>query len=302
MSVITTGSNPKLLFPGVHKTFGQEYNKHPLECDQMFDMNTSSKAYEEDVRVTGFGLAPVKAEGASTSYTSSQQADTTRYTNVAYSLGFIVSREEVDDNLYKEVGRRRATSLAFSMKTTKEVVGANIFNRAFNAAFVGGDGVEMCSAAHPSAAGNQSNELAVAADLSEASVETMLIQIMNATNYEGLQIALRGMKLLVAPNEAFNAERILKSNLRSGTDFNDVNAIKSMGLLPQGYMVNHYFTDADAWFIKTDAPSGLQGFNRTGLELEKDGDFDTGNRKHKAYERYAFGWTDWLGVYGSPGA
>ena len=300
--VISTGNHPKLLWPGVAATFGQEYKKHPLECEHLFDVKMSKKAHEEDVRITGFGLAPVKAEGGSTTYTSDTQADVTRYTNVAYSLGFIVTREEMDDNLYDVVGTRRAAGLAFSMRTTKEIVSANVLNRGFNAAYVGGDGKELFATDHPSNAGNQSNALAIAADLSEASLEDLLIQIMSATNYEGLQIAIRGEKLIVPPAEAFNAERILKSALRSGTDFNDLNAIRSMGLLPGGYVVNHYLTDADAWFIKTDAPNGMTMFKRTGMEFTKDNDFDTSNAKAKAYERYSVGWSDWLGAFGSAGA
>lgn len=300
--VITSGNHPKALWPGVNAFFGQEYKKHPLECEQMFDVKSSRKAYEEDVRVTGFGLAPVKSEGGSTTYTSDTQADVTRYTNVAYSLGYIVTREEMDDNLYEVVSRRRAAGLAFSMRTTKETVGANVLNRGFNSSFVGGDGQALFSAAHPSNAGAQSNLLTVAADLSEASLEALLIQIMNATNYEGLQIAIRGESLIVPPALAFEAERILKSTLRSGTDFNDVNAIRNMGLLPKGVVINHYLTDADAWFIKTDAPNGLTMFKRTAMEFTKDNDFDTSNAKAKAYERYSFGWSDWLGAFGTPGA
>ena len=300
--VTSTGNHPAALWPGVEAMFGRSYNEHAMECTQIFTVKGSKKAYEEVVRVTGTGLAPVKAEGDSTSYTDTSQADTTRYTNVAYSLGTIVTREAIADNLYEDVGKANAEALGFSMRTTKEVVSANVLNRGFNASYVGGDGKELFATDHPSAVGNQSNELAVAADFSEASLEDMLTNIMEAKNYEGLQIAIRGERLIVPPSLAFDAERVLKSTLRSGSDFNDVNAVRSMGLLPQGYIVNHYLTDSDAWFIKTDVPNGLTMFKRQGIEFTRDNDFDTGNAKAKAYERYAVGWSDWLGCFGTPGA
>lgn len=302
MAVISTGNHPKALWPGVHAFVMGEYDKHPKEYSQIFDIEKSSMAYEEDVETSGFGLAMVKAEGSPTAYDSHQQGFTKRYTHVAYSLGYIVTREEMDDNLYKSRSFKRGKQLSFSFNTTKEIVHANILNRGFNGSYVGGDGVELFSNAHPTLSGNQSNILAVAADLSEASLEDMLVQMMEAKNSRGLQIAIRGQKLIVAPSEVFNAERIMKSNLRSGTDFNDVNAIKSMGLLPGGICANHYLTDPDAWFVKTDAPNGLTSFERTGFEFKKDNDFDTENAKAKGYERYSVGWTDWRGAYGSPGA
>lgn len=302
MSAITTGAHPAALWPGVRKFVMGEYEEHPVEYSQIFDMDTSKMAYEEDVEITGFGLAGVKNEGGSVDYDSHQQGFTKRYTHVAYGLGYIVTREEIDDNLYKSRSFKRGKMLAFSFRTTKEIIAANILNRAFNAAFPGGDGKELLATDHPSLAGNWSNELAVAADLSEAALEDMNIQIMEAKNSRGLQIALRGECLAVPPALAFEAERIMKSTLNPGTDTNAINAIKSMGLLPGGVKVNHYLTDPDAWFVKTTAPDGLRGFQRTPFQFTKDNDFDTENAKAKGYERYVFGWSDPRGLYGSPGA
>ena len=302
MAVITTGAHPAALWPGMHKFWGRVYNEHPEEFSQIFDMETSSKAYEEDAEVTGFGLAPIKAEGAATSYDSENQGPTTRYTHVAYSLGYIVTREELDDNLYATVSKRRIKALSFSMRQTKENVAANILNRAFNSSYTGGDGIEMIASTHPTITGTQSNILSTAADLSEASLEDMAIQIMQVQNSRGLRISIMPQCLIVAPGEAFNAERILKSTLQNDTGNNAVNAVRSMGLLPKGAKVNHYLTDADAWFVKTNAPNGLQCFERKAAEFDKDNDFDTSNAKAKAYERYSFGWTDWRGIFGTPGA
>lgn len=299
---ISTGNHPKALWPGVHKFVMGEYDEHPTEYTEIFDMEKSKMAYEEDVEMTGFGLAQRKGEAASTAYDSHSQGFTQRYTHVAYSLGYIVTREEQDDNLYSSKSFKRGKMLAFSFRTTKEIVAANILNRGFNSAYVGGDGTELFATAHDTLSGNQSNALATPADLSEAALEDVLIQINEAKNSRGLQIALRGEKLIVSPSDSFNAERIMKSTLRTGTDHNDINAIKSMGLLPGGICVNHYLTDADAWFVKTSAPNGLTGFQRTPFEFKKDNDFDTDNAKAKGYERYSFGWSDWRGVYGSAGA
>jgi hypothetical protein len=279
-----------------------EYSEHPTEYSQIFDMKSSSMAYEEDVQITGFGLATIKTEGAATAYEGHTQGWTKRYTHVAYSKGYIVTREELDDNLYKSRSFKRGKMLAFSFRTTKEIVGANVLNRAFNSSYLGGDGKELLASDHPSLAGNWSNELATPADLSEASLEELLTDIMEAKNDKGLPIAIRGRTLIVPPALAFTAERILKSSLQNDTANNAVNAIRSMGALPGGCIVNHYLTDPDAWFIKTDCPDGLLGFNRTGFEFSQDNDFDTMNAKAKGYERYVFGWTDPRGVYGSEGA
>lgn len=300
--VITTGSHPKALWPGMHKFFGREYAEWPEEWSQIFDAESSDKAYEEDTEVTGFGLAPVKAQAGAVQFDSESQGPTKRYTHVTYGLGYIVTREELEDNLYEIVSKRRIKALAFSMRQTEEIVCANILNRAFNTSYTGGDGKAMIVSDHPTVAGNQSNVLTTAADLSEASIEDLCIQIMNATNSRGLKISLMPQKLVVSPSEAFNAERIIKSSLQSGTANNDINAIKSMGLLAKGITVNHYLTDTDAWFIKTNAPNGLTRFNRRAVEFKQDNDFDTENAKAKATMRFSAGWTDWRGMYGTPGA
>lgn len=299
---ISTGNHPKALWPGINAWWGKKYNEHPMEWSQVFDTSPSSKNYEEDVEQTGFGLVPIKTEGGSVSYDTHSQGPTSRYTHVARALGYIITREEKDDNLYEEVAMKRTASLAFSFRTTKEVVAANVLNNAFDSAYAGGDGLELLSTAHVVVGGTQSNELAAAADFSEAALEDLLIQIMNAKNSRGLQVAITGRRLIVPPNLAFEAERVLNSNLRSGTADNDANAMRNMGLLPEGHAVNHYLTDTDAWFVKTDAPDGLKHFERVAIEFSEDGDFDTMNFKYKAYERYSFGWTDFRGLYGTPGA
>jgi hypothetical protein len=300
--VITTGNHPKALWPGMRKFWGREYDEHPQEWSQIFETETSEKNYEEDTEVTGFGLAPIKAQADSVSFTSESQGPTKRYTHVTYGLGYIVTREEMEDNLYEVVSKRRIKALAFSIRQTEEIVAANVLNRAFNTSYTGGDGKAAIVSDHPTVSGTQSNVLATAADLSEASLEDMMIQIMQATNSAGLKIRLMPKKLVVSPSEAFNAERIVKSNLQSGTANNDVNAIKSMGMLPGGVVVNHYLTDLDAFFITTNAPNGLMRFNRRATEFKQDNDFDTENAKAKSTLRFSVGWTDWRGIFGTPGA
>lgn len=302
MAVITTGNHPKALWPGIHKFWGRQYNEHPMEWSQIFDGISSEKNYEEDVEVTGFGLASTKAQAAAVSFDSESQGPTTRYTHVTYALGYIVTREEQEDNLYEVVSKRRAKALAFSVRQTEEIVAANVLNRAFNTSYTGGDGKALIVSDHVTVNGSQSNVLAVAADLSEASIEDLIIQCMNATNSRGLKISLMPQKLIVAPANAFNAERILNSTLRSGSPNNDINALKSMGMLPGGVVVNHYLTDTDAFFIKTNAPAGLQRFNRRATEFKQDNDFDTENAKAKSTTRFSVGWTDWRGIFGTPGA
>lgn len=302
MAVITTGSHPKALWPGVHKFVMGEYNEHPKEYSDIFDIEKSSMAYEEDVETMSFGLAPVKTEGGATSFDSHSQGFIKRYTHIAYSLGFIVTKEENDDNLYKNRAFKRGKALSFSFRTTKEIVAANVLNRAFSSSYLGGDGKELLATDHPTLAADFSNELATPADLSEASLEDLLVQIMQAKNSRGLQIAIKGMKLIVPPALSFTAERLMKSTLQNDTANNAINAVRSMGLLPQGTTVNHYLTDTDAWFIKTDAPNGMTMFERTPFEFDKDNDFDTKNAKAAGYERYSVGWTDPRGMYGSAGA
>lgn len=304
---ITTGAHPKALWPGVHDWFGASYAEYPEEYPELFSFDNSSMNYEEDVEQTGFGLANVKNEGASISFDTESQGYTKRYRHVAYALGYICTYEEKMDNLYEKVSKRRARKLAFSMRQTKEIVGANVYNRAFNASYTGGDGVSLGNSAHPTfGAGTQSNILSTAADLSEASLESMLIQIAQAKNSRGLTIALRGQKLIIPVNLMFEAERILKSQLRVDTANNDINAVRNMGLLPQGITVNHYLTDTDAWFIRTDCPNGLMFFDRDhgrGAPLfDQDNDFDTKNAKAAAYMRFSVGWTDWRDLFATPGA
>ncbi len=301
VGTITTGSHPKALWEGMHVFWGREYDQHPDEWKALFSEESSMKNYEEDTEVTGFGLAPVKPEGSGISYDSESQGPTTRYTHVVYGLGYQVTREEQDDNLYEVVSKRRIRALAFSMKTTKNIVGANVFNNGFNSSFVGGDGVEMLSTAHPTVDGTQSNELATSADLSEVTLEDLLIQVAKAKNSRGLQLALTPKCLLVAPDNVYEATRITKSEFRFDTANNDINAHKALNKLPEGVKVNHYLTDPDAWFVLTNCPNSLQHFNRRAIEFTKDNEFDTENAKAKSTERYAFGHTDWRGVYGSPG-
>ncbi len=301
MAVTTTGSHPKALWPGIYDWFGVEYTKYGDQTSKLFDSKVSKQNYEEIVETTGFGLAPVKAEGSSTSYDSNAQGSTSRGTNVAYSLGYIVTREEKDDNLYEAVSMSRASSLAFSMATTRNIVGANVYNRAFDSNFTGGDGKELLATNHPSLAGDQSNELATAADLSEASLEDLTINIMDAKNSKGLQIALQPQRLIIPTALVYDAQRILKSIGRVGTADNDLNALSNLSVIPE-IVVNNYLTDSDAWFIRTNAPSGLCWFDRNAVEFSKDEDFDTDNAKAKAYMRFVPFWGDFRGLYGSPGA
>lgn len=300
MAIITTGAHPKSLWPGVHAFCMGVYDEFAEEFSQAFNVTDSSKAYEEDVETTAFELAQIKTEGAAVTYTGHTQGFVKRYTNVAYGLGFIVTKEEIADNQYKDKAFKRAALLARSFRVTKEMVHWNIFNRAFSGSYLGGDGVALASASHPTLSGNQSN-LLTAADLSEASLEDMLTMIRVAKNSRGHPIMLKAEKLIVSPYDAFNAERILESTLQNDTGNNAVNAVKSRGLLPGGYMVGTYLTDTDAWFIKTNAPNGLTSFKRTGYTFTTDNDFDTDNAKAKGYERYVPGWTDWRGVYCSAG-
>lgn len=299
---INTGSIAKLLWPGLNAVWGKEYVEHPVEYRDLFDTESSDKAYEEEVLVPGFGLAPVKAEGASVQYDSTAQGYTSRYTHTAYGLGFIVTREAINDNQYEKRALGSTKDLAFSFRQTKENVAANVYNRAFNSSYTGGDGKELLATDHPIQGGTFSNELAVAADLSEASLEDICIQIMNAVNDRGLKISLMPRSLIVPTALVFDATRILKSQLQNDTANNAVNALKSMGMLPEGVKANHYLTDTNAWFVRTNAPRGMKLFERIAAEFAQDNDFDTSNLKYKGYERYSMGWTDPRGLYGSAGA
>ena len=302
MGVIYTSNHPKALWPGVKAWFGRMYDEHVEEYSKIFDRDSSTRAYEERVELTGFGLAPIKNQGGSISYDSETQGITSRLTNVTYALGYVVTMEELQDNLYEMVSKRRSKALAFSMRQTKETVAANILNRGFNSSYTGGDGKELLATDHPTMDGTQSNELTVAADLSEAALEDLLVQIMQAKNSRGLRIALKGDKLIVPPALFYEANRILKSALQNDTANNAVNALKATNALPGGIVLNHYLTDTDAWFIKTNCPEGLIYQERMAMEFEQDNDFDTKNAKAAAVERYAFGWVDWRSIYGTPGA
>lgn len=300
--VINTGSIAKLLWPGLNAVWGKEYTEHPVEWRDLVDTETSDKMYEEEVLVPGFGLAPVKEQGGSTQYDSTAQGYTSRYTHVAYGLGFIVTREAIDDNQYEKSALGSTRDLAFSFRQTKENVVANIYNRAFSSSYLGGDGKALLATDHPIQAGTFSNKLTTAADLSEASLEDICVQIMNAVNDRGMKISLMPRSLNVSTANVFEATRILKSQLQNDTANNAINALRAMGLFPEGVKVNHYFTDPDAWFVRTNAPRGLKLFERTSAEFAQDNDFDTSNLKYKGYERYSAGWTDPRGLYGSEGA
>lgn len=301
--VIMTSNHPKALWPGVKAWWGKSYDDHQVEYTDLFDTVSSDKAYEEDVQIVGFGLAQSKAQGAAVTYDSEIQGFVTRYTHIAYALGYIVTHEELKDNLYTEVSNTRAASLARGFRQTKERVGAGIYNRAFNASFAGGDGVALLSTAHPNTSGGTfSNKLAVDADLSEASLEDLTIQIMKATDDRGLLINLMPKSLHVAPDNWYNANRILQSVYQSGTANNDINVIKATNALPMGIKVNHYFTDADAWFVRTNVSNGMKYYEREAIMFDQDNDFDTMNAKAKGYERYSFGWTDPRALFGTQGA
>lgn len=302
MAVITTGNNPKLLWPGLNAIWGRDYEEYAKEYTDLFSTETSDMNYEEEVEMTGFGLAPVKPQGQATVYDTDTQGTVNRYTHVAYGLGFVVTREERDDNLYEKKAIERTQQLAFSFRQTRENIGANIYNRAFNSAYTYGDGQPLLSTAHPTLSGNQSNTLAVAADLSEASLEDMSIQVGQAANSRGLRIALIPRKLILPINLQFEGARILKSALQNDTANNAINALKSMGAFPDGTAINHYLTDPDAWFTRTNAPRGMTWFDRVKTEFAEDGDFDTGNWKYKGYMRFSAGASDFRGLFGSPGA
>lgn len=295
--VITTGNHPAALWPGIHAWFGISYAEHPEEYRDIFDIETSKKSYEEDPRTTGFGFAGIKAEGQAVDYDSESQQWTKRYTHTVYGLGYVVTEEEMEDNQYEIVSKRRAKRLAFSMRQTKEVVSANVLNRAFTSGYTGGDGIILASASHPSSAGNFSN-LLTAADFSEAALEDAVIQIGTAKNDRGLSIALRPMKLIYPVNIQFDVQRVLKSELTPGTANNAINAVRLVGVKP---VLNHYLTDTDAWFIKTDCPNGLTMFERRALAMAQDNDHDTGNAKAKSTMRFSVGWTDPLGCYSNAG-
>lgn len=302
--VITTASHPKALWPGIKQWWGQVYDEHPVEYTDLFDTDTSSQNYEEDVQLTGFGLVPRKSEGAGVNYDSEIQGFTTRYTHIAYALGYIVTKEELDDNLYEQVSRRRAAALAMSFRQTKENVAANVYNRAFNSTYKGGDGVELCSTAHVNTTGGTwANKPTVDVDLSEAALEDAIIAIMGLQNDRGLLVSITPQTLIIPRQEVFNAQRILHSSYQTGNANNDINVLKSGNYIPGGFKVNHYLTSPHAWFIRNNIPgkTGLKYYERVGIQFDQDNDFDTMNVKAKGYERYSFGWTDPRAIWGVNG-
>lgn len=298
---ITTGAFAKALWPGVNAWYGKSYNEHKVEYKDLFKTYSSRKAWEEDVGITSFGLAQVKTEGNGIHYDNESQGFLSRYTHVTYSLGFIITREMVEDDLYDVVGERKARGLAFSMRQTKETVAANVYNRAFTSTFTGGDGVELLSTVHPNVAGGTfANELATAADLSEAALEQATIDLMKFTDDRGLKIAIKPVSLVVPVDLTYVADKIMQTEYEVDTANNTVNVVRSK--FPGGVKVNHYLTDADAWFILTNCPDGMKHFERRADDFDMDDDFDTDNAKYKASARYSFGWTDPKGLFGSPGA
>ncbi len=292
----------KELEPGLNALFGLEYDRYENQDKEIFDTESSDRAFEEEVMLGGFANAAVKPEGQGVSYEDAQETYTARYTNETIALAFALTEEAVEDNLYDKLSTRYTKALARSMANTKQVKAANILNRAFNNSYLGGDAKELCATDHPTLSGDQKNELSTAADLNETSLEQMLIDIADMKDERGMKIALRGMKMIIPVNLQFVAERLMKSAGRVGTADNDINAIKSMGMVPEGYVVNNFLTDTDAFFIKTDAPNGLKHFVRAPIRTAMEGDFDTGNVRYKARERYSFGWSDWRGIFASPGA
>ena len=300
---ITRGQLLKELEPGLNALFGLEYDRYDNEHAEIFDTESSDRAFEEEVMLSAFGQAPVKDEGSAIAYDSANEAWTARYTHETIALAFAITEEAVEDNLYDRLSSRYTKALARSMANTKQVKAASILNNAFSSSYVGGDGKELCATDHPTVGGgNLRNELSIPADLNETSLEQSLIDIAAFIDERGLKIALQGRKLIVPPELQFVAERLMVSNLRVGTADNDVNAIKSMGVLPQGYVVNHFLTDPDAFFIKTDSPNGMKHFVRSPVSTKMEGDFETGNVRYKARERYSFGWSDPRAIFGSPGA
>lgn len=300
--IITSSSFAKLLWPGLNSVYGKEYNDYPVEWEKLFEKNTSDRAYEEDLGISSFGLASVKSEGAPIVYDTERQGFTSRYNHVVYALGFIITREIYEDDQYGKVGAQKAKALARSMRQTKEINGANVYNRAFTAGYTGGDGKTLIASDHLNVAGGTfSNQIATASDLSEAALEQAVIDIAGFRDDRGLLIAAKPQKLVIPYQQQFEAHRIIGANGRVGTDFNDPNAIKDMSIF-KDVVVNHYFTDADAWFILTDVKDGMKYFERRADQFEMDNDFDTENAKFKATARYSFGWSDPRGIYGSQGA
>ena len=292
----------KLLEPGLNTLFGLEYDQYPQEWKPVFAANTSTRASEEDVLLEGLGNAPVKTEGAAISYDEATQQWTARYQHETIALAFSITEEAEEDGQYGSLASRYTKALARSMSSTKEIKAANIFNNATSSSYTGGDGVALLSTSHPTRNGNQSNTLSTAADLSETSLESILINISDMKDDRGLRIAAQGTRLLIPSAYVFTADRLLESQNRVGTADNDINAIRAGGYLPNGSHVMRRISDSDRWFVQTDVPDGLKMFQRSPIKKGMEGDFETGNVRYKVRERYSFGWTDWRGVFGSEGA
>ena len=292
----------KELEPGLNALFGLEYKRYENEHEEIFDKETSERAFEEEVMLSGFGNASVKAEGSGVSYDTAQETFTARYTHNTIALAFAITEEAIEDNLYDRLASRYTKALARSMANTKQITAANVLNNGFSSTYPGGDGVALFSTAHPTISGTFQNTLTTQADLNETSLEQALIDIANLTDERGLKIAAQGEKLIIPTALQFTADRLMKSAGRVGTSDNDINAIRNMGMVPQGYVVNHFLTDTNGWYIKTDVPNGMKYFERSPIRTSMEGDFETGNVRYKARERYSFGWSDPRGIYGSAGA
>lgn len=302
MATINTGSLAKALWPGVNDWYGLAYNEYPEECKEIFETRSSRKAFEEIMGISGMGLAAVKPEGQPVTYDSAQQAFLSRFNHVVYALGFVITKEMFEDDQYDVIAQIRSRSLAKSMRITKETVGANVLNRGFNSSYTGGDSKELLATDHPHYAGGVfANELSTAANLSEAALEQACIDLGKFEDDKGLRIAVRPQKLILPVDLQFEAERILNTDMRVATADNDLNAVKSLGKIPQGFRINHYLTSDKAWFLQTDCDNGMIHFERRGDEFTMDNDFDTDNAKYKASGRYSFGWADPRGIFGSPG-
>jgi hypothetical protein len=300
---ISRAQQLKQLLPGLNALFGLEYARYNEEHKEIYDVESSERSFEEEVKLSGFTAAPVKPEGSALSYDNAQEAWTARYNHETIAMGFSITEEAIEDNLYDSLGSRYTKALARAMAYTKQVKAAYVLNQAFNTTVTYGDGVPLCSTAHPLIAGGvNSNRPTIGTDLNETSLEAAVIQIAGWTDERGLLIAAKPRKLIVPPSLQFVATRLLQTELRVGTTDNDINALKNNGSIPEGFAINHWLTDTNAWFLKTDVPNGLKHFVRTSMQTGMDGDFDTGNVRYKARERYSFGASDPLGIFGSPGS
>jgi len=292
----------KELLPGLNALFGLEYKQYGEEHKEIYETETSERSFEEETKLSGFSAAPVKPEGQAIAYDNAQEAWTARYNHETIALGFSVTEEAVEDNLYDSLSKRYTKALARAMAYTKQVKAASVLNNAFSSSYVGGDGVSLCNASHPLVSGGTNSNRLTASDLNETSLEAAVIQISLWTDERGLLIAAKPRKLIVPPALMFVSKRLLDTELRVATADNDINAIKAMGSIPGGYTVNHFLTDPNGWFLTTDVPNGMKHFVRTPLQNSMDGDFETGNVRYKSRERYSFGWSDPLGIFGSPGS